>query len=176
MKQSEKVIFKRIDMIFWGLWLLAPFLLWQAIHFTWTMPYYPFGDEVDCARGPAAASFSALGQGLVALAFVMGIGFYAALIILMHRLVRCFKRGEMLISATLDTINKMAWIFIAIAVISILHYNLNLYLLYRLGDLPKWQPFYTLDMLSIALGLMLFGLRILIQHAIVLQEDMNLTV
>jgi len=176
MQQSEKVIFKRLDWIFWGLWLVAPFLLWQAIHLTWTMPYFPFGDETGCGKGPAAASFSIQGQVLVALAFVMGIGFYAALIILMHRLVRRFKQGEMLISATLETINKMAWIFIAIAVVSILHYNLNLYLLYRLGDLPKWQPFYTLDMLSIALGLMLFGLRILIKHAIALQEDVNLTV
>ncbi len=176
MQQSEKVIFKRIDLVFWGLWLLAPFLLWQAIHLTWTMPYYPFGDETGCAKGPAAASFSVQGQCLVALAFVIGIGFYAALLVLMHRLVRRFKQGEMLISATLDTINKMAWIFIAISVMSTLHYNLNLYLLYRLGDLPQWQPFYTLDMLSIALGLMLFGLQILIQHAIVLQEDVNLTV
>lgn len=176
MQQAEKVIFRRIDMIFWGLWLLAPFLLWQAIHLAWTMPYYPFGGEAGCLKGAAAATFSAQGQFLVALAFVIGIGFYAVLIILMHRLVRRFKQGEMLISATLDTINKMAWIFMAIAVISILHYNINLYLLYRLGDLPKWQPFYTLDMLSIALGLMLFGLRILIQHAIALQEDVNLTV
>lgn len=176
MEQSEKVLFKRLDRLFWGLWLLAPFLLWQAIHLTWTMPYYPFGDEAGCEKGPAAVTFSMQGQLLVVLAFVMAIGFYGALIMLMHRLVRRFRQGEMLISTTLDTINKMAWIFIAIAVISILHYNLNLYLLYRLGDLPKWQPFYTLDMLSIALGLMLFGLRILIQHAIDLQEDVDLTV
>jgi hypothetical protein len=49
-------------------------------------------------------------------------------------------------------------------------------LLHRFGDLPSWEPVYFLDVMSLALALTLFALRILIRHAIALQEDADLTV
>ena len=63
-----------------------------------------------------------------------------------------------------------------ITVVEILFYNLNGYLLYRLGDIPAWQPLYALQVMLVALGLFLFALQMLIQHAVALQKDVDLTV
>jgi len=103
-------------------------------------------------------------------------GLYVTLMVLMHALVRRFTRGQMLISMTLGTMKNIAWLLLANAFIGIPLYNLNMYLLSRWGDLPAWEPIYLIDPMSLALALTLLALRILIRHAIRLQEDVDLTV
>jgi hypothetical protein len=174
MKQEETVFFKHLERCFWGLWALAPFLLSLAIHYTWTLPYA----ILDDANAPKAiaSTFSFAGQMLVSVEMLIHIGFYVALVALMHILVRRFARGQMLMSATLSTMKNIAWLLLAYACIEMPLYNFNMYLLHRFGDLPSWEPLYFLDVMSLALALTLFALRILIRHAIALQEDADLTV
>lgn len=172
--KEETVFFKRLERCFWALWALAPFLLSLAIHYTWTSPY-AISDDADASR-MIVSTFSFGGQLLVSVEMLVNVGFYVILIALMHMLVRRFARGQMLMSATLGAMKSIACLLLAYAFIEIPLYNLNMYLLYRLGDLPSWEPFYFLDVMSLALALTLFALRILIRHAIDLQEDVDLTV
>ena len=174
MKQEETVFFKRLERCFWGIWVLFPFLLSFAIHYMWTSPYAFFNDA-DAPRA-IVSTFSFGGQMLVSVEMLIHISFYVALMVLMHMLVRRFARGKMLMSATLGTMKNIAWLLLAYVCIEMPLYNLNMYLLHSFGDLPSWEPLYYLDVMSLALALTLFALRILIRHAIALQEDVDLTV
>ncbi len=174
MQQEDRRVFKRIERGFWLLWAMAPILLLLCIHYTWIYPYAPPMDG-DVSTIPVS-KFSFGGQGLVAIELFINAGICLTLVVLMHRLVRCFTRGEMLISATLRTMNNIAWLMLFLSLIQIPLYNLNLYLLYRLGDLSAWQPVYFVDAMGLAFALTLFALRALISHAIRLKEDVDLTV
>jgi uncharacterized membrane protein YagU involved in acid resistance len=172
--REETVFFKRLERCFWALWALAPFLLSLAIHYTWTSPYAIL-DDSDASKA-IVSTFSFSGQLLVSVEMLIHVGFYVMLVALMHMLVRRFARGQMLMSATLGTMKSIAWLLLAYAFIEMPLYNLNMYLLHRFGDLPSWEPVYFLDVMTLALALTLFALRILIRHAIGLQKDVDLTV
>ncbi len=175
MKNKEIIIFKRLEYGFWVLWLISPFLLSMAIYYIWFV--YPY--EVPAAGASASAmvtSFSALGQALVALELAVNAGFYIGMVALMHSLVRRFARGEMLLSATLSTMQRIAWLFLVYGIIGTPLYNGVMYLLHQLGDLQEWDPSFFIDVLSIAIALMMFALRVLIAHAITIKEDHDLTV
>lgn len=173
MKRMKPSTFKWLDAVFWIIWMLAPFLIWQAFQAIWSHPYSYQQYDVG---PPNVEVYSALGKLLVALASGLGMVQEIATLVLMHRLVRQFQRGDMLIAATLRTMKYIAWIAMIMPVIEILFYNLNTYWLYRLGDIPAWQPLYTINVMMLALGLFLYALHLLIQHAIALQKDADLTV
>ena len=174
MRQEEQLVFKKIERGFWLLWAIAPILLVLSVHYTWSYPY-ALMMEGD-GRTLPVSSFSFRGQLLVAVELLMNIGICIALVVCMHRLVRCFARGEMLIVATLRTMHMIARLMLVYALMGISLYNLNLYLLYRWGDLPAWQPVYFIDVMALAFALTLFALRALIRYAIRLKEDVDLTV
>jgi hypothetical protein len=172
-KPIKPSTFKWLDAMFWGIWLLMPFIIWQDVNPIWSLPY---SYEEYNVGPPNVAAYSTQGKVLVYLATGLDSLFDLLILSLMHRLVRQFKRGELLIETTLCTMKYMACICITMPVVEILFYNLNGYLLYRLGDIPAWQPLYALQVMLVALGLFLFALQMLIQHAVALQKDVDLTV
>ena len=174
MHQEERLVFKRIERGFWLLWAIAPILLLLCIHYAWSYAYAP---PIDGEAGTIpVSSYSFRGQLLVAIDMFINVAICVTLVTLMHRLVRRFARGEMLISATLRTMNNIAWLMLIYALMEIPFYNLNIYLLYSWGDLTTWQPVYFIDVMGLAFALTLFALRTLISHAIRLKEDVDLTV
>jgi hypothetical protein len=174
MKREEILLLQQLERCFWGLWALAPFLLGLAIYYTWHYPY-AFGQDIEVSKN-FVSSFSLGGQLLVGMELLIHTALYVILMGLMHALVRRFTRGQMLISITLSTMKNIAWLLLVSVFIGVLLYNLNLYLLFRWGDLPSWQPLYFIDVMSLALALILLALRILIRHAMRMQEDVDLTV
>lgn len=174
MKPMRADTFRWLDAVFWGIWLLAPFLIWQAFEALWSHPYSY--EQYGNISAQNVSSYSTLGKVLVAFAAGVDMLLAATILLLMHRLVRQFKRGELLIVTTLNTMKNMAWVCICMPLIEILLYNLNTYLLYVTGDMPAWQPLYTLKLMLVALGFFLYALYMLIQHAIALQKDVDLTV
>ncbi len=174
MQEEDRRVFKRIERGFWLLWAMAPILLWLCVYYSWT---YPYSLALDGnGRTIPVSAFSFPGQLLVAIDLFINAGICITLVVCMHRLVRCFARGDMLISTTLRTMNTIAWLMLVYAFLGIPIYNLNIYLLYRLGDVPSWQPVYFIDVMGLAFALTLFALRTLISHAIRLKEDVDLTV
>lgn len=174
MKPMRADTFRWLDAVFWGIWMLTPFLIWQSFEAIWSHPYsYEQYENISTQH---VASYSALGKALVAFALGVDMLLAATILLLMHRLVRQFNRGELLIVSTLKTMKNMAWVCICMPLIEILLYNFNTYLLYAIGDIPTWQPLFTLKLMLVALGFFLYALYMLIQHAIALQKDVDLTV
>jgi hypothetical protein len=172
MKNADVKVLKRLDAVLWGLWLIAPYFIFKAIKLTWSLPY-----NIDIIAQPAiVATYSIQGQIVIGLTIATNIAIFTFMVLLIHKLVRRFLKGEILISATLKTIKIMAYLFILMPFFSLLIYNFGLFMLHRFGDLKSWQPFYDLDIVGIATGLMFFALHILIQYALKLQKDVDLTI
>jgi hypothetical protein len=172
MKTADVKVLKRLDAILWGLWLLAPLLIYKAVRLTWSLPF----DLLNVTNKAAVSSYSMQGQIVIGFFIALEIAMYVYIVFLIHKLVRQFIRGEILISATLSAMKKMAYISIFTPIVLLLIYNLNLYLLHSLGDLQSWQPYFDVDVVSVAIGLMFLALHILIQHAVQLQKDVDLTI
>jgi Protein of unknown function (DUF2975) len=172
MKLADVKVLKRLDAVLWGLWLLAPFLIFKVVSLTWSLPY----DLLNVTEKAAVSSYSLQGQIVIGLHIAIHVGLYVYLVFLIHRLVRQFMKGEILISATLSTMKKMAYLFLSVPFVLLLMHNLNLYLLHQFGDLASWQPHFDFDIVGFAVGLMFLALHILIQHAVQLQKDVDLTI
>ena len=173
MKQADVKVLKRLDAVLWGLWLLAPCLIFRIVSLTWSLPY----DILNPGKASAAIStYSLQGQIVVGLFIAIQVVIYVLLVILIHKLVRQFLKGEILISATLCAMKKMAYLFLTLPFLFLLMHNLNLYLLYKFGDLSSLKLAYDFDVVAFAIGLMFFALHILIQHAVQLQKDVDLTI
>jgi hypothetical protein len=50
------------------------------------------------------------------------------------------------------------------------------YILHQLGDLKHFEPIFLVDGLALAGGLTFFALRAIIRRAILMQEDIDLTI
>lgn len=174
MKPMRADTFRWLDAVFWGIWILTPFLIWQSFEAIWSHPYSY--EQYGNLSAQNVASYSTLGKALVAFAAGVDMLLAATILLLMHRLVRQFKRGELLIVTTLETMKNMAWVCICMPLVEILLFNLNTYLLHYTGDISDWQPLYTIKLMLLALGFFLYALYKLIQHAIALQKDVDLTV
>lgn len=174
MIQEDSLVLKRLNLCFWGIWLFVPLLVGVFINHAWTAPYVMLDGVETATTIPSFFSFK--GQVLVAIELLFNVVLYLALVALMHRLVGRFAIGQAMIVNTLHTMQIIAWLLLASACIGELLSNLNMFLLFRLGDIPSWEPIYFIDLKDLALSLTLFALRILIRHAIVLKEDNDLTV
>ena len=175
MKQADLKVLKRLDAVLWFIWLLAPIYIFIAIKSTWSAPYIDTGLDLT-KKVLAVSAYSFNGQLLIADGLVFEIAFYVLILLLTHLLVRQFIKGEILISATLTTMKRLAYLFIIMPLALFVIYNLNLYLLYKFGDLPIWEPHYQPDLVAFAIGLLFLALHILIKHAVALQKDIDLTV
>ena len=173
MKQTDLKVLKRLDAVLWFIWLLAPIYIFMAIKSTWSAPYI---DLHLPKKALVVSAYSLNGQILIAASLVFEIVFYVLIVLLIHRLVRQFIKGEILISATLTTMKRFAYLFITVPLALFVIYNINLYLLYKFGDLPMWEPLYQPDLVAFSIGLLFLALHILIKHAVALQKDIDLTV
>jgi len=165
---------KKLERAFWGLWFLAPLVLAFVIHDIWTSPYVV---DKSSSSGPIFVhQLSLAGQTLVIIEILFAVSVYASIMVLMHSLIHRFTKSDGLVTSTLKTMNRIAILIGGFAVMEIILYNCNLYFMYRIGDLPSWQPAIYIELIYLAFSLILFSLRILIKEAVSLREDADLTI
>jgi len=174
MNPSDKQTLQRLERAFWVIWAIAPIILIVVIVEIWAMPYAIFdGMELTDV---SIKSFSSLGQVLAGIEFVIDASAYIAIVAMMHILVRRFTKEGGLVKPTLQTMKNIATFLLVYAFVQVMTYNINLYVLFKIGDLPEWDPLFYIDMIILAFSLTLFSLRILIREAINLREDADLTI
>ncbi len=172
--RNDTLIFKRLNYCFYGLLFCAPYLIGFGINSLSQMPYVAHQTSGIVILYPE--TFSTFGRRVVLLEFITQVGFCVVLIALMHLRVRSFAKGRILVSDTLRTMKTIAALFFVWSIVELLVKNGVQYTLFRVGDMAQWSPFLFVDPIKIAVGLLLASLCILIRHAIVLQEDSDLTV
>jgi hypothetical protein len=177
---QQIVWFRRLDRLFWLAWLGLVVMVWvgywmnadQRALFIQSSP-----DQAQCAAlMPDPASMSAIGRTMYWGLFWMEISIYLILLGALHLIVHRFARGRIFVSETLAT---MRWLGLVLIVWPFLDAAASQFVFASLksrGDLLVYTPGYVVDVAPIAVGLFLVALRYVLDCAIEIKSENDLTI
>jgi hypothetical protein len=173
-------LFRRLERLFWLVWLVYPatiaIAVWQTLDVSYIKAMMKT-DPAGCVESlPILANFSVPGKIAFWLLFASTHLFFISMLILVHRAIRRFARGEIFVLTTLGSVRSLGLLIVGWAVYESACDNLLLYLLYRLGDIQTYRPSYSLDVPTLAVGLFILTFKFILERAVRLQEDVDLTI
>jgi Protein of unknown function (DUF2975) len=173
-------LFVWMDRAFWLIWLAFPVLIWLLVSEVLAMPQKLAElspDLADClATLPQLANFSPLGRTVFWVGFAAEFAVYAVVLGLAHLVIHRCALGRALFD---DMIRVLRWIGIVIAgwsVAEVVLANLLGLAMRASGDVPVFDPVFTLDLPVLGVGLLIVALSLAMGHAVRLREDADLTI
>ncbi len=174
--------FRLLNRLLWLCWLGLPVMIGIAY---WTNANALSGaianatpEEAKCLRiFPDPSNFSLDGRILFWSTFVFDFSIYFAILWVLHKMVRKFMSRQIFVSDTLAGLKSlgiilMIWPFLANSVEYASKATLKAW-----GDLPVWFPLsFNVDFGVVAMGVFLLALRVVIEHAIDIKSDNELTI
>jgi Protein of unknown function (DUF2975) len=171
--ENETTLFKWLNRGFWLAWATLAYLILVVCRDAWGLPYMLYNDQTLSAP---IKSFSMQGQIVCAVEIALSFAIYIALVFLMHRLIGAVAKGDMLLVKALKTMGLLGYMLVGFSFFCMLVNIPAQYILNQLGDLKHFEPKFLVDGLALAGGLTFFALRAIIRRAILMQEDIDLTI
>ncbi|MGN8546704.1 DUF2975 domain-containing protein [Bradyrhizobium sp. 13971] len=180
-REQRQLWFRRLDRAFWLIWAALPVVLWLAYDRTTTasatIAESLIGEQAKCAAIVAnPLTMSAKGQVLFWSLFALGVSFYAVLIGILHRMVNRFANGRIFVSETLRGVWWMGIFLVVWPFVDTITTIAVTYALYQAGDIKFFLPSYGVDVGTVASGVFLMALKFVIEQAILLQSENDLTI
>ena len=180
--QHRLKTFRLLDGPLWLCWLGLPVMIGIAY---WTNAKNlsraianATPEEAKCLRiFPDPSNFSLDGRILFWSTFVFDFSIYFAILWVLHKMVRKFMSGQVFVSDTLAGLKSlgiilMVWPFLSKTADYAMEATLKAW-----GDFPVWFPLsFNVDFGVVAMGVFLLALRIVIEHAIDIKSDNELTI
>lgn len=181
MRAQRRLWFRRLDRAFWAIWAAFPAVIYLAYRANTTaataIAESLKPEQAACASIVAnPLHMSVRGQLLFWTLFAFQLSFYVVLIGILHRMVHRFAKGRIFVSETLQSVWWMGIILVVWPFVDIVTSNIAAYALHRIGDVKFFLPSYNLDVGTIAGGVFLMALKFVIEHAILLQSENELTI
>ena len=172
--------FRRFDRIFWVIWAALPAMIWVAYRANLDAGTPAAGMSPEQARCldvlPSAINMSGLGKTLLWALFAFEVSIYIVLLALLHRMVHRFASGDLLVSETLANLQTMGIVLVVWPLLEAVATNVVGYVWKANGDVPYWTANYFVDVGPIAVGVFLVALKGVLEHAIALKADHDLTI
>ena len=169
-----------LDRLFWLVWLAFPVLVW--------MTYDSLSDPsalqeqlpelgAECAgKVPQVANFSFAGKAVTFAYFSFQYIVYAVLLGFAHVTIHRCATGNVFVANTLKTFGILGAIIVAWPFADLAAANLANYAVHLTGDLQVFTPAYMFDVGPFGIGLLLLTMRTVLEHAIMLKHDSDLTI
>lgn len=180
-RESRLRWFRRLDLAFWAIWAALPVVVWLAYRANTTA-----SASIAASLSPENAKCAGLvanpldmsphGQSLFWALFALQLSFFAVLIGILHRMVHRFASGRIFVAETLQGVWWMGIILVIWPFVDLTSSNTVAYLLHEFGDIKFFLPSYNVDIGTIAGGVFLMALKFVIEHAILLQSENELTI
>jgi hypothetical protein len=167
-------LFKIINLIFWGIWLLTPCFIAASTYF-WDQTIIFSGIENGCTEA-ANKELSQEGKIAAMMFFIFDTMLYLILFALMHYMVNDCAKGRIFIGRSISIMGYIAALVIVWPFLTTVTFNLTRYYLFFIGDLVEFKPEYSVDVLMIGAGFFFLVLRFVFLHALKLNEEAKLTV
>ena len=180
-RDTRRRWFRRLDLAFWAIWVAFAVFIWLAYR-TNTTASVAIAASLNPEQAKCAGivinplNMSGRGQLLFWSLFAFQLSFYAVLIGILHRMVHRFACGRIFVSETLQGVWWMGIILVIWPFVDVITSNAVLYALHEIGDAKFFLPSYNIDVGTIAGGLFLMALKFVIEHAILLQTENELTI
>jgi hypothetical protein len=167
-------LFKRINLIFWGIWLFIPFYITASTYF-WDQTIIFSGLENGCTEA-ATKELSEKGKIAAILFFTFDTTLYLVLFGLMHAMVNDCSKGRIFIGKSISIMGYISALIVVWPFLDMLTFNVTKYYLFSIGDIPEFKPEYYVDVVMIGAGFFFLLLRFVLLHALKLHEDSKLTI
>jgi Protein of unknown function (DUF2975) len=169
-----------LDRAFWLIWLFFPLLIWMVLRSAndeaALKEQLPNLDPACLAALPQTANFSTAGLWASNGYIVWQLALYAALLFIAHRTVHRCAQGRIFVDDTLKALHAVGMIIIAFPLVDLILINALAFFLVVTGDLPSFTPNFLFDIAPFGVGLLILTMRMVIQHAIALKQDHDLTI
>jgi hypothetical protein len=180
--QNRLKTFRLLNRLIWLCWLGLPAMIWIEY---WTRASSlhraiasATPEVAKCLHiMPDPSSLSLDGSVLFWSVFVFDFSIYFAILWVLHKMVRKFMSGQIFVSDTLAGLKSlgiilMIWPFLAKTANYASDATLKAW-----GDLPVWWPLsFNVDLGVVAMGVFLLALKVVIEHAIDIKSDNELTI
>lgn len=173
-------LFRILDRLFWLVWAAFPLMIW--LHYQNVMDLEAVAAALPADRRacidlmPDPGRMSMAGQLIFWCLFTFQLSIYAVLLAPLHLIIHRFKTGRIFVSQTLTTLNWLGIVLIVWPFLDVAVTNFAAARLHAIGDLPVYVPGYVIDVAPIAVGLFLIALRFMLERAIALQAEHDLTI
>ncbi|MFB9262442.1 hypothetical protein ACFFWD_04545 [Bradyrhizobium erythrophlei] len=179
--ERRQLWFRRLDRAFWVIWAAFPVTMWLAYRANTTASVTIAeslnGEQAKCASIVVnPLTMSGPGKALFWTLFTFQLSFYPVLIGILHRMVHRFASGRIFVSETLQGVWWMGIILVVWPFVDTITTNAVAYTLHQIGDVKYFLPSYNVDVGTIAGGVFLMALKFVIEHAILLQSENELTI
>jgi len=178
--ESNMALFRRLNRLFWLVWLAYPVTVWLSVHSMLdiaTLRDLMKSNPAGCMESlPILANFSLNGQILYWVLFATAHGFFVAMLVVVHLAIRRFARGHLFVLKTLASFRQLGFLIVGWAVYQCVFNNLVAYGLFLTGDVQNFRPDYSIDLPTLAVGVFILTFKFILERAIMLQEDVDLTI
>jgi Protein of unknown function (DUF2975) len=174
--------FRRLDTLLWLCWAGLPFMIgivyWDVFYAMPTALAGATAEEAKCLNIlPNPANWQFEGKVILLSDLAIQFSIYFVVLGVLHRMVRKFIAGQIFVSDTLAGLKLlggvlMIWPFLT----AIIDYGSKT-ALKALGDYPGYMPVsVNVDLGVVAMGGFLLTLRYVIEHAMDIKADQELTI
>ncbi|MDR3435052.1 DUF2975 domain-containing protein [Telmatospirillum sp.] len=178
--ESNMRLFRRLDRLYWLIWLLYPVTLWLSVHSildTAALRDIMKPNPAGCFESlPLPANFSLSGKMVYWSLFASAHAFFVAMLVVVHTAIRRFAKGDVFVLKTLHSVRQLGMLIVGWAVYQLAFNNLMAYGLFVTGDLQGYHADYEVDVPTLAVGLFVLTFKFILERAVTLQEDVDLTI
>jgi Protein of unknown function (DUF2975) len=172
--------FQTLNHAFWVLWIALPVMIGSIIWMLNDPAAFLQGltpEQAKCVEIiPRPTNFSLTGKLLFWGQIAFTFSFYVVLLAMFHGMVRRFAQGHIFVSETLGNMQWIGAIMIAYPFAEWLLNSIVNYALLKLGDSTMYATSYMVDIGPIAVGTFLIALKHVLERAISLKSENDLTV
>lgn len=93
-----------------------------------------------------------------------------------HLAIHRFARGQIFVHRTLEGVRYLGFLIVGLGIYESVVNNGLIYGLYLTGDVARFQADYSLDVPTLAVGVFILTFKFILERAITLQEDVDLTI
>jgi hypothetical protein len=171
--------FRLIDKAFWLVWLGFPVMILVSIthnnrsQVAKTIP----ADRAQCLDlMPDPATMSATGKVIYWGLFAFELSIYVVLLATLHVIIHRFASGRIYVRETLQSLSWIGAVLIVWPFLDVVVPDLAAYVLHQRGDITYFAPTYVVDVGPIAVGVFLFAFRTMLEHAMAMKSEHDLTI
>lgn len=178
--ESSVRLFRRLDRLFWLIWLAYPPTIWIDVRDTLDgsgIRSLMKSDPAGCFESlPILANFSLPGKALYWCLYASTHVFFVAMLIVVHLAIKRFAKGRIFVLKTLESVRSLGLLIVVWGIYQTASANLVMYGLYLTGDVRNFHPDYLVDIPTLAVGGFILTFKFILERAILLQEDVDLTI
>jgi Protein of unknown function (DUF2975) len=177
---DKTMIFKFLDKFFWIVWVALPVLIWMT--FRTVLAENTIVTDIGkvsaaCAEMiPQVGNFSTAGKAVAFTYIVSNFLVFGVLLVIAHVTIHRFAQGNVFVANTIRALKHLGLIIVAWPFFDLIATNATSYAFTLTGDLKTFDPNFLFDVAPFGVGLLVLTIHSVLQHAIELQHDQDLTI